>query len=237
MDDGVLRGDGVFESILVRGGRTHAREAHLARMRTSARALDLRLPVLRQVFVDLLAAWGDHDGVLKVVVTRGGNVRGIVQSSTWPPTIAVTTVETPWRTPVSGCKTLSYAANMSLLRHAHAAHADDALVVDDGIVHELTTGAIAWVTDGVVRTPDHRALPILPSVTVAELAKVADVQFGVHHLDELLAADEIFALSATRPVLPVNAVDAHHVTAPGPVTEQLSRQFSEHVEATLDGTA
>ncbi len=234
-DDGFLRGDAVFESVLVRGGRTHALQPHLDRMRSSGRGLGIRIPVLKQVVRDLLLAWGDSDGVLKLIVTRGGVVRGILQSSTWPEAISLSRVEAPWRTVTSGIKTLSYAANMIVMRQANEAHADDALVTDGGIVHELSIGAIAWIVDGQVRTPDPKALPILDSVTVRELAKVADVTFGTWTFDEFLSdADEVFVLSATRPVLPVEAVDEHTFPSPGPVTAALRARFAEHIEATLD---
>ncbi len=235
LDDGFLRGDAVFESVMVRGGRTHALGAHLDRMRASGRGLGLRIPVLRQVVTDLLAAWGDHDGVLKLVVTRGGTIRGILQASTWPDQLDLARVELPWRSAVSGLKTLSYAANMVAMRAAHEQHADDALVTDGGIVHELSIGAIAWVVEGRVRTPDPAALPILDSVTVRELAKVAEVEFGTWTFEEFLAdAEEVFVLSATRPVLPVRSVDDREFPCPGPVTTELRRRFSEHIDASLD---
>lgn len=234
-DDGFLRGDAVFESVMVRGGRTHALADHLDRMRASGRGLGLRIPVLRQVVTDLLAAWGEHDGVLKLVVTRGGTVRGILQSSTWPDHLSLARVEVPWRSAVSGLKTLSYAANMVAMRQAQEVHADDALVTDDGVVMELSIGAIAWVVDGVVRTPDPAQLPILDSVTVRHLTRVAEVQYGVWTFDQLLAdASEAFVLSATRPVLPVAGIDDREFPAPGPVTADLRQRFSDHIDATLD---
>jgi branched-subunit amino acid aminotransferase/4-amino-4-deoxychorismate lyase len=79
-DDGVLRGDAVFEAMLVRTGRTHARDRHLDRLRRSAAALDLPLDeaVIRRCLADLLTAYGPHDGSVRVIVTRGGVVRGLI---------------------------------------------------------------------------------------------------------------------------------------------------------------
>jgi branched-chain amino acid aminotransferase len=237
-DPGFLRGDAVFEAVLVRRGRTHALEQHLTRMRRSAKALDLRLPVLRQVVADLLAAWGDRDGAMRLVVTRGGTVRGLVEAPTWPDTLALAVVETPWRTPLSGVKTLSYAANELLIRRARSRETDDALIVDDGIVHELPTGSLCIVSDGAVSSPDPERLPILDSVTVREVAEVVDVERTVPSVEEVLAADELFVVSATRPVLPVHAVVVGDrevsFPAPGPVTSRIRTAFHDHIEATLD---
>jgi branched-chain amino acid aminotransferase len=238
-DEGFLRGDAIFEAILVRGGRTHALEPHLARMRRSAKALDLRLPVLRQVVADLLAAWGERDGALRLIVTRGGTVRGILGAVSWPDSIALAVVQIPWRTAISGVKTLSYAANQWALRAARALDADDALIVEDGRVLELPTGAVCLIHGDRVSSPDPAELPILDSVTVRAVTEVVDVERTTPGLDELRTADEVFVVSATRPVLPVHAVllpDGTELAlpAPGPVTSDLATRFSQHIHATLD---
>jgi branched-chain amino acid aminotransferase len=238
-DEGFLRGDAVFEAVLVRGGRTHALQPHLARMRRSAQALELRLPVLRQVVTDLLAAWGERDGALRLIVTRGGAIRGVLSSVSWPASISLAVVEAPWRTAISGVKTLSYAANQWTLRAAGARGADDALIVDGGLLHELPTGSICLVHDGVVSSPDPAALPILDSVTVRELTEVVEVTRTTPGLDELRSADELFVASATRPVLPVHAVLLPDDTelefpAPGPATTDIRARFEAHIEAHLD---
>lgn len=238
-DEGFLRGDAVFEAMLVRGGRTHALEPHLARLQRSAQALDLPLPPVRQAVADLLAAWGERDGALRLIVTRGGAVRGILGSAPLAASISLATVDAPWRTAISGVKTLSYAANQWVLRQAHARDADDALVVDGGLLHELPTGAPILVTDGRLSTPDPARLPILDSVTVRSLAEIVEIHRETPGLAELRSADEVFVVSATRPVLPVHAVllaDGEELErpAPGPVTAKLQDAFAAHVLDHLD---
>lgn len=233
-DDGFLRGDAVFDAMLVRAGRTHARERHLARLRSSARTLGIRVPVLTRTIDDLLAAWGDADGALKVVVTRGGVVRGLLTPVAWPDSISLSAVETPWRTALAGVKTLSYAANQWATRQARAQHADDALVVEDGRVLELPTAAVVVVDDGRLRTPDPERLPILRSVSVEVLREVADVEPAVLTLEDVQAADELLVLSATRPLLPVHALDDVDYPAPGPVGEDLRTRLLAHLDETLD---
>ncbi len=237
-DDGFLRGDAVFDAMLVRDGHTHAADAHLARLRRSAKALDLRVPVLRQVVTDLLAAWGDRDGVMRIIVTRGGNVRGLLSAPPWPASQSLATIDLPWRTALTGVKTLSYAANMMATRAANQQGADDALIATDGVVHELPTGAVCLVHDGEVSAPDHERLPILDSISLAELRKVVEVAPTVPTLADLRAADEVFVVSAARPVVPVHTIviDGEEVgyPSPGPVTERLQEAFAEHVRATLD---
>lgn len=238
LDDGFLRGDAVFEAVLVRHGRTHALPDHLARMRRSAAALDLGLPPLEPVVADLLAAWGERDGALKLIVTRAGTVRGLVAAAPWPPTIALAVVEIPWRTALSGVKTLSYAANQWAIRQAVVVGGDDALIVDGGVVHELPTGTICIVRDGEVSIPDPAQLPILDSVTARHLGAVVPLARSAPSLAEVRAADELFVVSATRPVLPVHALlvgdERLALPAPGPVTAEVASAFAAHIEATLD---
>lgn len=240
VDDGFLRGDAVFDAILVRRGRTHALEDHLARLQRSAAALDLPVPDVREVVVDLLLAWGERDGAVKVIVTRGGTVRGLLTPVSWPDRIALAVLEVAWRSPVSGVKSVSYAANQWAVREAVKLEADDALLVnEDGRLLELPTGAVCLVHGDRVSSPDPARLPILDSVTVRTLAEVAAVEYRVLDLGDLRAAEEVFVVSATRPVLPVHAVriDAEEelvLPAPGPVTADVRRDLDTHIDQTLD---
>lgn len=240
-DEGFLRGDAVFEAVLVRAGRTHALEPHLARLQRSAAAV--QLPVddarVREVIDQLRAAWGPHDGSIKVIVTRGGALRGLIGPVQWPSSISLGVVEMPWRTALSGVKTLSYAANQWALRQARALGADDAIIVDDGIVHELPSGAVVLIEGGTCSTPDPDRLPILASVSVAALREIVEVRPAQPSLDDLLTADEVTVLSATRPCLPVHALllaDGRRIdlAAPGPVSDRLRRALDDHIARTLD---
>jgi branched-chain amino acid aminotransferase len=158
---------------------------------------------------------------------------------TWPRTIELAVVEMPWRTVLSGVKTVSYAANQWALRRAVAMGADDALIVDGGVVHELPTGSVTLVRDGRVVTPDPARLPILDSVTTRHLGVVVPLERTVPTLDDVRRADEVFVQSATRPVLAVHAVrvdgdERREYPAPGPVTQGIAEAFEAHIAASLD---
>ena len=74
-DLGVLRGDGIFETMHVRHGRPWLLDAHLARMARSAARLDLPLPAageLTGLAGQACAAWPTAtEGALRLVCTRG----------------------------------------------------------------------------------------------------------------------------------------------------------------------
>ncbi|WP_067819937.1 aminodeoxychorismate lyase [Nocardia inohanensis] len=74
-DIGALRGDGVFETALVREGTACSLELHLARLRRSAEALDLPAPDLdawRKAAQIAAKEWGsEREGMLRMTLTRG----------------------------------------------------------------------------------------------------------------------------------------------------------------------
>ena len=76
-DLAAVRGDGVFETLLVRDGRACLVEAHLQRLAQSARMLDLPapdLPAWRRAIDAAAAVWSagsPEEAALRLVYTRG----------------------------------------------------------------------------------------------------------------------------------------------------------------------
>src|SRR5258707_10043917 len=76
-DLAAVRGDGIFESLLVRDGRPCLLEAHLGRLTQSARLVDLPEPDLgrwRAAVAAAASAWtepGGGEGVLRLICSRG----------------------------------------------------------------------------------------------------------------------------------------------------------------------
>jgi 4-amino-4-deoxychorismate lyase len=176
-DLAVVRGDGIFETLLVRDGLPCLLEAHLARLTQSARMTDLPAPDLprwREAVAAGVASWnagGGGEGVLRLVYSRG-------RESGSPPTafatigalparvaharskgVAALTLarglpadgasEMPWL--LAAAKTLSYAVNMAALRHAERHGAGDVIFVSsDGYILEgpRSTVVIATELDG-----------------------------------------------------------------------------------------
>jgi 4-amino-4-deoxychorismate lyase len=170
-DLGVLRGDGIFETLNVRDGSAWLLDEHLDRMAGSAGRMQLDLPP-RESLADLvaqaLAAWpAGVEGALRLVCTRGGEHSGgtltvFATVSGVPPEmvrarrdgIGVRTAtlgfpaglrkDAPWL--LAGAKTLSYAVNMASQRWAQATGADDVLWVStDGYALEAPTSSLVWL--------------------------------------------------------------------------------------------
>ncbi|WP_229401066.1 aminotransferase class IV, partial [Micromonospora okii] len=74
-DLGVLQGDGLFETMHVRGGRPWLRDEHLARLARGADRIGLPLPpadALVELLEAVCAGWPvEAEGALRLVCTRG----------------------------------------------------------------------------------------------------------------------------------------------------------------------
>jgi branched-chain amino acid aminotransferase len=234
-DEGLIRGDGVFEVVALYDGQPFAFEEHVRRMERSA--ANLRLPLdLEAITSDvwrLLARVreaGTEDDLLRIVITRGGHRLLLTEPAPAVPPVArlASITYSPTRV-LDGVKSLSYGANMLASRLARERGFDDALLVTPhGRVLEAPTSSIFYVVDGELFTPpleEH----ILASITRAMVLAATDASERAVTLDELLGADEAFLASTVREVQPVSAIDERSFDAPGPVT----RRTAEVVERVI----
>jgi branched-chain amino acid aminotransferase len=230
-DDGLLRGDGVFEVIRLYAGRPFALAEHLDRLERSAAALELpveREPLETEISA-LLAEFGEHEAQLRLVITRGG--RRLAATENLPPmgdTVTLASVTYSPTVILTGVKSLSYAANMQATRLAKSQGADEAVLVrPDGIVLEPPTSTVFWVSaDGSLRTPSLDA-GILASITRARLLDELEVEEGEFPVDDLRGAQEAFLASTVREVQPVSAIDGTELpSCPGERTVEAREAFT-----------
>ncbi|WP_156764868.1 aminodeoxychorismate lyase [Mycobacterium sp. 1081908.1] len=158
-----VRGDGIFETLLVRDGRACLVGSHLQRLTQSAKMMDLPAPDLatwRNAIEEATRRWtaGTSDeGAMRLIYTRGresGSApTAYVMVSAVPERVnavrrdglSAMTLDRglpargadvmPWL--LAGAKTLSYAVNMAALRHAARQGAGDVIFISsDGYVLE-----------------------------------------------------------------------------------------------------
>jgi 4-amino-4-deoxychorismate lyase len=202
-DLAAVRGDGIFETLLIRDGRPCLLEAHLARLTQSARLTDLPAPDLPRwgaavaAGVERWLADGGDEGVLRLVYSRGresgsaptafatiGALPARVADARRKGVAAMTldrgmpadgAANMPWL--LAGAKTLSYAVNMAALRHAERHGAGDVVFVSsDGYVLEgpRSTVVIATEIDGIpTLLTPPPWYPILRGTTQQALFEVA----------------------------------------------------------------
>jgi branched-subunit amino acid aminotransferase/4-amino-4-deoxychorismate lyase len=240
-DEGLLRGDGVFEVIRLYGGRPFALDEHLRRMARSAANLRLEIDV-RAVQSDaeaLLAEAGPVDGALRLLVTRGGRRVGIVEKlKSYDQPLALVSVEYVPPRVLDGIKSLSYGGNMLATRLAQEAGGDEALLVTPhGRVLEGPTSSLFASFDGETLVTPPLSERVLDSITRRHLLELLpQVREEVVTRDELRRAREAFLASTTREVQAVRSIDGDPLPeAPGPLTTAAAEAFSARVREQFAG--
>jgi 4-amino-4-deoxychorismate lyase len=254
-DPMVARGDGVFETLLIRDRQPCLLTAHLARLAASADAIGLPVPDagrLRAAVGVAVSHWTASEGVLRVLYGRGrgGGSTGFVTVSDLPERVrtarragvtAVTVdrgmpaydVDTaPWS--LARVKSLSYAPFAAAQRHAERLGAADAVLVSsDGFVLEGARSSVVIAPrPGVLQTPAQRS-PLLPGTTAQALftlARSRGWRCDVERLrvDDLHAAQGLWLLSSVTLAARVTALDG----AALPVAP-MAAEVSELVDAAV----
>lgn len=239
-DLGVLRGDGLFESLLVLDGQAQALDEHVARMRRSALVMDLAVPSphdWRRIIEAAVAAWPKgREMAVRLVATRGTERDGPTWYALADPVgssviarrrdgVSVIGLQggldpaladrAPWL--LMGIKSLSYAVNMAARRWAHTQHAEDAILLGPGdLVLEATTSAVVIVQGRTILSPPV-SLGILPSITVARLfaggnTRGWEVGYERLTMEDLHSADGVWLLSSIVQAARVHTLDGKELT-------------------------
>jgi 4-amino-4-deoxychorismate lyase len=244
-DLGVVRGDGIFETVHVRDGEAWLLDAHLDRMAVSARRLELALPA-RDALVELageaIAAWpADVEGALRLACTRGpeagGGVTVFATLAPVSPTqiagrrngIRVATaslgvaadarVRAPWL--LAGAKTLSYAVNMASQRWAIAHGVDDLLwTSSEGYALEGPTSTLVWLDGATLYTVPAETTGILAGITARYLLdRAGDLGWAAAQRmvvpTDLHELDGAWLTSSVRGLAEIRAVDGVHLRSSG----------------------
>jgi branched-chain amino acid aminotransferase len=234
-DEGLLRGDGVFEVMRLYDGVPFARDAHLRRMALSAQNLRLELDLagIGRDIEALLAEVRPGDALLRTLATRGGHRITLIEPlPEMPDALTLGYVEYEPVRLLDGIKSLSYGANMLATRLAKERGFDEALLVTpSGTVLELPTASFFWISSGTVHTTplsDH----VLDSITRRIVFEVAGANETSTTREELARADEAFVASSVREVIPVSRIEDRDLPS-GPVTDDVARAVRAHIESEL----
>ncbi len=265
LDRGFLFGDSIYEVLRTRHRVPFAWPEHFERLRRSADgiALDLDLTdeqILARIKETQLAAGGDGEAYVRVIVTRGpGSAPNIDlayagERPTWvilvrplpaggggPVRLAlIERLRNDRRALDPAIKSGNYLNNVLGLAEAKARGATDCLFLNQaGMVTEASTANFCIVDGDAVVTPPLAA-GLLAGTTrrlLAELCREQEIAFVERDLSRqhLTAADEMFLTSTMRDIAPVVELDAIAVGdgRAGPLTQRLQRAFDEFCERRL----
>jgi branched-chain amino acid aminotransferase len=252
-DHGLTVGDGVFETLKALDGVPFAVRRHLDRLRRSAGALGLEVPVdddaLRRAITDVLASATLPMARVRVTVTGGaaplGSERGAAPATvivaaaelaTAAPTTAVCVV--PWprneRGALVGVKSTSYAENVVALAYAKERGCSEALfATTTGLLSEGTGSNVFVAIGGRLVTPPLSS-GCLAGVTRDLVLEVTDAVEDDIPMGAFEQADEVFLTSTGRDVQAVDRVDDRVLAAPGPLTAAAATALAELEAAEVD---
>lgn len=235
-DRGLHYGDGLFETLLIRGGRPRFLEAHLARLMSGCSRLAIPFDAESALRAEIAAACAraPNLAVLKIIVTRGSATRRGYAPDAEVPRRLVSLYETA---PLSadlrngvdlvfasgsvaehpglaGLKHLSRLESVWASSEARAAGAFDALLrAASGHVISGAMSNLFVVRAGRVQTPcvDRAGVAgILRQVVLRECVSlgIAATEQPLS-AEDLLSADEAFITNARIGVVPVRRVGEH----------------------------
>lgn len=259
-DHGVLYGDGVFEGMRIFHGGVFRFDLHLARIDAAARAIGLELPggtsALREIVFETARAFGESEGYVRLVVTRGQGALGVDPTSCPTPRVfcivtqvviypkeklasGIDLVTSSWRRPPPDVldprvKSLNYLNNALAKLEARQRGGDEALLLNQaGQVAEASVANLFAVRDGVLLTPpgSDGALEGITRASVLELAPRLSLEARERTLGrfDLFAASEVFLCGSGAGFVPVRSLDGRTIGAggPGPVYERVRSAFAE----------
>lgn len=258
-DRGFLMADGVYEVTSVLDGKLIDFAGHTKRLERSLGELDMQKPDdfdnLLEIHRELVKLNDINEGMIYLQITRGApGDRDFVypDPETTKPTVVLFTQNKPGlaNSPAAkkGMKVISIEDQRWARRDiktvqllfpsmakmaAKAAGADDAWMVEDGMVTEGSSNN-AYIVKGDTIVTRHLGNEILHGITRAAVLRFAkEAQMKVEErsfsIAEAQAADEAFITSASTFVMPVVEIDAKPIGSgtPGPISARLREIYLE----------
>ncbi|MCO7514872.1 aminodeoxychorismate lyase [Pseudomonas guariconensis] len=245
---GLAYGDGLFETIAVRGGRPSLLTQHLDRLALGCQrlAIELDLALVRDEVVRYASLLGD--GVAKLILTRGDSLRGyapavgamprrILQGSPLP---AYPREHAEHGVRLFACQTrLAEQPLLAGLKHLNrleqvlargewqdGEHAEGLMRDMRGRLIEGVYSNLFLVHDGVLLTADLSRCGVAGVMRAALLEQATALGIPVQvrdlELAELARADEVFLCNSVYGVWPVREFAALKLGwSPGPLTRKL----------------
>lgn len=210
LDDGLVRGDGIFEGLRFYDRAPRTPELHLERLAKSGAGAEIPVDVerLRREMAAFCDAVGSPTCGVRLMLTRGGHV---IWREEPLPSFADGMSLHPVANRVTpllvGVKTLSYASNMRAMRQAKANGADDALCfdADSRMILEGPTTAFGWLEGDTLVFPPLD-LGVLDSITRRLAMEAVPSTTRAMRIDDLAGVDGGFLMSSYQEVVPVHTV-------------------------------
>lgn len=218
LDRGFTLGDGLFETMRVRGGEIVRFEEHLARLRQGAHVIALSLPwtkkKLRAAASQTLEANGLQDAFLRLTLTRGvPSVRGLLpgEKTTQPSLVIqcgefhgypphlyqrgmwaiISSVRRNEHSPLANIKSLNYLDNILARQEAARKGADEALMLNTAGALVCASAANLFFVQGEQLITPSSSAGALPGTMRAYVIEALAPSLGLKALEDALLPNEI----------------------------------------------
>ena len=233
LDRGFYFGDGVYDFVLVVGGKPFALEDHLDRFERSAAQVKIEMPYtrdeLREIILDMSARLDTPDKAIYMQVTRGAAprnhpfpkadaslfifVKPCPIKDLYKKVKLISTEDKRFR--FCNVKTINLLLNVLAAEQAEAAGVHETVFVRDGFVTECAHSNIHILKDGALITHPTDEL-ILPGIARAHMIKQAKA-LGIPVIeraftpDEIYSADEVMISSTSGPIIAACEFDGKQI--------------------------
>jgi branched-subunit amino acid aminotransferase/4-amino-4-deoxychorismate lyase len=228
LDDGLLFGRGVFETIRV-GDQPIFWAEHLLRLNQGLSDLGIRPPVDPDVLLRQVQSLPIRHCVLKIVATAANL---ILQTRPLPAAdhrawhLAVASGTRTSNPLLLSSKNLNYLDNLLAWENARQAGFDDVIWLNSaGQVAETSRANLFWLRDGQILTPDL-ACGLLNGVVRQWVIANYPVQAGFFSLDDLLSANAVFITNSLIGIQPISRIQAHRF-ADVPLIDQIRQHYQD----------
>jgi branched-subunit amino acid aminotransferase/4-amino-4-deoxychorismate lyase len=227
-DIGLLRGYSVFDSLRIYHGKPFLLNEHLRRLKISATALSLKIPVtdkeIEKIIITLLEKNNREDAQIRILLTGGKAINGfgfdpeqptfaiVVEPLSLPPADLYVSggklISTVYLRPEFAAKTTNYITAVSLAKERKMKHAVEILYLSNGNVLECSTSNFFIVKGNNLITPKDN---ILLGTTRNFILELVSPDFTIEErkisYEELTEADEAFISATSKEVLPIVQID------------------------------
>lgn len=223
---GLAYGDGLFETMRVHRGVVHWWDAHWSRLVHGAARLRIPLPDEFEAHDHAAQLFGNEDGVLKLILTRGNDGRGYIPAFEAEPVWLLSRHPLPPKSRAAGlvlrwCDTpLAIQSALAGLKHcnrleqviARGEWQDDS--IDDGLMRDSEGFVVSATSANVYVLRDGRWLtPLLDRCGVAGICRAWCMpELDAHETrlttEDIESSDAVFLCNAVRGILPVARLHA-----------------------------
>ena len=253
LDRGLFYGDGVFRTLRLKQGQPLNWQRHYQKLRQDCARLKLDCPSDVFLYNEIQALSSLHsDGVVKIIVTRGGGARGYAISNAQQATNIVQISPAPQFDPsyahsgitlhtcelklghqvlLAGVKHLNRLENVLAASEFKTTHAAEGLLEDDtGWVISGTRSNLFALRERTLYTPDLSQCGVagVQRDRVIAWANEQDIACKVAPMrrEALCNADEIFLVNSVFGLWPVHKMD-DYLRTQHPVSWQIQRWLND----------